>query len=157
MGNLGRTYLNYPITSPQMKIFLHILFISLVVILSPKKSFASDPDTTKNKYAADDPRNPDCPCHQYQKLAEDEYKRLLEKQKQDSLQKSGVVLQNNPLDSATATQNANTTVNTSKNSRHTKSARHKLSKELRKSKLLRVRKTSGKKWKKGHLIDCGRF
>jgi hypothetical protein len=26
-----------------------------------------------------DPRNPHCPCHKYQKLADDEYKRLLRK------------------------------------------------------------------------------
>jgi hypothetical protein len=26
-------------------------------------------DSTKNKFALDDPRNPECPCHNYQALA----------------------------------------------------------------------------------------
>jgi hypothetical protein len=34
-------------------------------------------DSTKSKYALTDPRNPDCPCHKYQKLADEEYARLL--------------------------------------------------------------------------------
>jgi hypothetical protein len=39
-------------------------------------SFASvATDTTKQQYALNDPRNPNCPCHKYQKMAEDEYKR----------------------------------------------------------------------------------
>lgn len=35
------------------------------------------PDSLSVQYPIDDPRNPECPCHQYQKLADDEYKRLL--------------------------------------------------------------------------------
>jgi hypothetical protein len=30
----------------------------------------------KVQYALNDPRNPDCPCHKYQKMADDEYKKL---------------------------------------------------------------------------------
>jgi len=36
-------------------------------------------DSTKQQYALNDPRNPDCPCHKYQKLAEEEYNELLKK------------------------------------------------------------------------------
>jgi hypothetical protein len=44
-----------------------------LLYISPCK--ASLPkDSTKQKYDLNDPRNPDCPCHKYQKLAEDEYK-----------------------------------------------------------------------------------
>lgn len=38
-------------------------------------------DSTKTKFPLDDPRNPDCPCHKYQKLADDEYKKLLAKER----------------------------------------------------------------------------
>lgn len=34
-------------------------------------------DTSKVKYDINDPRNPDCPCHQYQKLAEQEYQQMI--------------------------------------------------------------------------------
>jgi hypothetical protein len=46
------------------------LFVSLA-------SFATGGDTTKVKYDLNDPRNPDCPCHQYQKQADEEYQRML--------------------------------------------------------------------------------
>ncbi len=53
-------------------IFLLLLFIS-------KISFGTiiNTDTTKQQYALNDPRNPNCPCHKYQKLAEEEYRDLL--------------------------------------------------------------------------------
>lgn len=31
----------------------------------------------QSSYPINDPRNPDCPCHKYQKLADEEYKKLL--------------------------------------------------------------------------------
>ncbi len=36
-------------------------------------------DSTKSKYAITDPRNPNCPCHQYQAIADKEYARLTNK------------------------------------------------------------------------------
>lgn len=36
---------------------------------------ATDTTKTKQQYDINDPRNPDCPCHKYQKLAEEEYAR----------------------------------------------------------------------------------
>lgn len=33
-------------------------------------------DTLKNKYELNDPRNSNCPCHKYQKLADEEFKKL---------------------------------------------------------------------------------
>ena len=32
-----------------------------------------------NKYNINDPRNPNCPCHKFQKMADEEYKKLLAK------------------------------------------------------------------------------
>lgn len=37
-------------------------------------------DSSKTKYDINDPRNPHCPCHKYQKLADDEYRKLKEKE-----------------------------------------------------------------------------
>jgi hypothetical protein len=56
-----------------LRVLLFLLLISLDV--------SGQDDTTKNDsldklYALDDPRNPDCPCHQLQKQAENEYKAL---------------------------------------------------------------------------------
>lgn len=33
-------------------------------------------DSTKVKYKLNDPRNPNCPCHKYQKLADEEFRKL---------------------------------------------------------------------------------
>jgi hypothetical protein len=38
-------------------------------------------DSLKTKYDINDPRNPHCPCHQYQKLADEEFARLQNKEK----------------------------------------------------------------------------
>ena len=55
--------------------------LSIVIILiffSCTNSIHASTDTTKTKktqYDINDPRNPDCPCHKYQKLADEEYVR----------------------------------------------------------------------------------
>ena len=42
-------------------------------------SNGTESDSTKGKYPLNDPRNPSCPCHKYQKLADMEYAQLLKK------------------------------------------------------------------------------
>src|SRR4051812_5152499 len=37
-------------------------------------------DSLKSNFDINDPRNPQCPCHKYQKLADDEYRKLLGKE-----------------------------------------------------------------------------
>jgi hypothetical protein len=44
----------------------------------PAHERITEKDTT-HIYPLDDPRNPRCPCHEYQKQAEKEYARILEK------------------------------------------------------------------------------
>ena len=34
-------------------------------------------DSSKKYFDLNDPRNPNCPCHKYQKLADEEYKKIL--------------------------------------------------------------------------------
>lgn len=43
-------------------------------------AFSLPGDSSKINYAPDDPRNPDCKCHQYQKVADKEYKRTLQRE-----------------------------------------------------------------------------
>ncbi len=37
-------------------------------------------DSLKKSYDINDPRNPNCPCHKYQKMADDEYAKLMGKE-----------------------------------------------------------------------------
>ncbi|MGZ3885757.1 MAG: hypothetical protein ACXVPQ_10550 [Bacteroidia bacterium] len=58
-----------------------LALVLLVFLVLPSNSFSENEnspftDSTKTKYALNDPRNPDCPCHKYQKLADDEFKKL---------------------------------------------------------------------------------
>lgn len=39
--------------------------------------FAFNLKSQTSKYDINDPRNPHCPCHKYQKLADEEYKKML--------------------------------------------------------------------------------
>jgi hypothetical protein len=60
------------------EIFLIILLFS-IFLSSPAKFYSAFPDSTqkrKERYDINDPRNPDCPCHKYQELADREYWRL---------------------------------------------------------------------------------
>jgi hypothetical protein len=73
-----------------------ILFLGFFLV--PTTAAASgnsiDPDTNIVKYDLNDPRNPDCPCHKAQKLAEDEYRKSQVQQQQQ-----------NPVDNSTAQNN----------------------------------------------------
>jgi hypothetical protein len=78
-------------------------------------------DTTKQKYALNDPRNPDCPCHKLQKQAEDEYK---------ALQKKNTQQVTSPVNQAIVRQSEKKTAGTSEtvaSSSHHFEARHKFS------------------------------
>lgn len=54
------------------KNFIQVMFCVFCLSVS-----AEGEDSLKTKYDINDPRNPNCPCHKYQKLADDEYKALL--------------------------------------------------------------------------------
>jgi hypothetical protein len=49
---------------------LRALLLLLLLLLGSRSSYS------QNKYDLNDPRNPDCPCHQYQKMADEAYKQL---------------------------------------------------------------------------------
>jgi hypothetical protein len=56
-----------------------LLAVSLLFLFFVKSkactSLAGD-DSLKSKYDINDPRNPNCPCHKYQQLADNEYKQM---------------------------------------------------------------------------------
>ena len=53
------------------------LFLSFMFILAIANSNTINKDSLKSKYDLNDPRNPNCPCHKHQKLADEEYKNWL--------------------------------------------------------------------------------
>lgn len=53
---------------------LRLIFLFLFLIKIP---FAQ----TNQQYDINDPRNPNCPCHKYQKMADDEFEQLQKKNK----------------------------------------------------------------------------
>lgn len=51
------------------------LFLFLIFFMHA--AHASLPkDSARSKYELNDPRNPDCPCHKYQKMAEEEFRKF---------------------------------------------------------------------------------
>lgn len=55
----------YRTSKRELILFLLVLF------------FTFNLKSQSSKYDINDPRNPQCPCHKYQKLAEEEYKKML--------------------------------------------------------------------------------
>ena len=53
-----------------------IIIISLLFLNKKINALAFNNDSLKTKYELNDPRNPNCPCHKYQKLAEKEFKKM---------------------------------------------------------------------------------
>lgn len=57
----------------------------LLFFLFTQLSFAQ-PGNEKQVFDLNDPRNPDCPCHKYQKMADDEFEQLQKKNKLNQLE-----------------------------------------------------------------------
>lgn len=99
-----------------------ILFLGFCFL--PTTSSASiDPDTNIVKYDLNDPRNPDCPCHKAQQIAEDEYRNSQVHQRQNTVDRNEVNENNNASNSdksstsnsgnSNASNNGNTNSNNS--------------------------------------------
>ncbi|MDP3556960.1 MAG: hypothetical protein Q8T03_06260 [Bacteroidota bacterium] len=54
-----------------------VFFILLCFQFSFANAFNIKEDSLISKFPLNDPRNPHCPCHKYQKLADEEFKKLL--------------------------------------------------------------------------------
>lgn len=62
-------------------------FMGLLFFLLIKISLAQPVNTINQEYDLNDPRNPNCPCHKYQKMADDEFKKLQKKDKSNHSEK----------------------------------------------------------------------
>lgn len=70
---------------------LCLLFLSGAQLLSA--AGGGGRDTSKSKYPITDPRNPNCPCHQYQAQADREYAKLVQQSEHAGLlEKKGETL-----------------------------------------------------------------
>ena len=61
--------------------------MGLLFFILIKISFAQPVNTINQEYDLNDPRNPNCPCHKYQKMADDEFKKLQKKDKSNHTEK----------------------------------------------------------------------
>ena len=75
---------NMMVVIPSLLIGLWFFIVPLVTKANVTK------DSIQQKHALNDPRNPNCPCHKYQKLADDEFKKQMVENKKALLpSKSG--------------------------------------------------------------------
>jgi hypothetical protein len=131
---------------------------------------STDPDSTKQKYELNDPRNPDCPCHAAQKLAEEEYRKQQEQNAINNGKQNGdPANKNNPSDVDHNNNKQNSDVNTNKNISGTSSggsAKHysksnaslkQLNKWMKHMKRQLRKKNNGTKKGKRRLANCFHF
>lgn len=81
-----------------MKTFIYIVALSCISFFS----YASGEDSIKTKYDINDPRNPNCPCHQYQKIADEEYQKQIANEDvqnaSENVRNKVVAVKENPID-----------------------------------------------------------
>ncbi|MBA2613993.1 MAG: hypothetical protein H0U95_18665 [Bacteroidetes bacterium] len=58
---------------------ISLIFGLFIYQFSFANVFELKEDSLKSEFDIKDPRNPNCPCHKYQKLADEEYKKFLGK------------------------------------------------------------------------------
>jgi len=135
------------------------LFFFLLIFSAPKISFAigdTIPSDTTAKYDLWDPRNPNCPCHQYQKLADEEYARLHAQNNNPSDSSNQAVVVSND----TTYQNKNfvsTSTGSSKRYSSTRKSQREIARWMRKAKRCCAKKSKGTKKGKHRLASCFHF
>lgn len=63
--------------------FLFLSFLFFVLFSVGLNASITNKDSLKSKYDINDPRNPNCPCHKYQKIADEEYDKWLRQQSKE--------------------------------------------------------------------------
>lgn len=77
------------------QLFISVCLFNLWFIFSSFFLIANSPnDSLKQTYPLNDPRNPNCPCHKYQKLAEDEFRKNINDKKELVLSNSEKIKRN---------------------------------------------------------------
>jgi hypothetical protein len=119
------------------------------------------PDTNTVKYDVNDPRNPDCPCHAAQKLADEEYRRSHEQNNPNLVDQNpnpDVIVQTNTINNTNVNTNAAPVTTNSAGSQKHYSKYYKFQKKVgrwnKKMKRRLGKKHNGTKKGKRRLADC---
>lgn len=75
----------FDVRSSGVETRINFAFILLLILFINCKMNAVvlNKDSLKSKYDINDPRNPNCPCHKYQKIADEEYEKWLRQQSKE--------------------------------------------------------------------------
>ncbi|CAN5358335.1 hypothetical protein BH09BAC5_BH09BAC5_02200 [soil metagenome] len=145
------------------RVLYSLTMISFILLFAPKTSSACtngiSPDTNIVKYDLNDPRNPDCPCHAAQKLADEEYQRSLAKNDINPSNNNPVENDEQKIDNANV-NSTSTTTSGGGNSKHYSRTASQLKRISKWSK--RIKRKIGKRHngtKKGNhrLANCFHF
>lgn len=123
---------------------------------------STDTDTNKVKYELNDPRNPDCPCHNAQKQADEEYRKLQE-QNGNNAEQNNVATntnsknQENPNIDPNKNNTGAMTGGTSKHYSNSKNYSKHIMHWMKKVKRHLGNKNNGTKKGKRRLADCFHF
>lgn len=149
---------NFEIRAP-LKTKLQTAFLVITLIFFSTKNstactIAFDPDSTKTKYELNDPRNPDCPCHAAQKLADEEYRKLQEQNAINDVQDNA----DNQADVNKNTDHSGTSssIGTKHYSKSYRALKH-MNKLMKKMKRQMGKKNNGTKKGKRRLVNCFHF
>ena len=142
--------------------FACFIFLFLFFPHHTSASTGTDPDSGKVKYELNDPRNPDCPCHKYQKLAEDEYKKSLGNNDGNPVNNNDGNSVNNDNNNDVATKNTEQQSTSSANVTSKHYVKHsgsqkKMIKWVKKVKRKMGKKNNGTVKGKRRLADCFHF
>jgi hypothetical protein len=117
-------------------------------VVSPAVYQTAAGDTSK-KYPINDPRNPDCPCHKYQKIADEEYKKLKESEENQEAHEGGInTTGNSEIQNKNSSQSNNSETHGSSKFKRKKTFFYKLKK---------VSRHQGRQRKKHSVGDCSHW
>lgn len=69
-------------TVSPLRFLIVVLFVIMSLRAQSRSGINTPGDSSKIKYDINDPRNPLCPCHEYQKKADEEFAQLQKRQAQ---------------------------------------------------------------------------
>lgn len=149
-------------------ISLAAALVVLFLLFHPRThacTIALEPDTNIVKYELNDPRNPDCPCHAAQKLADQEYERL-QHQNDHPVNQETNPADHNPADNTVTNTNSDVHSNSSSGSPGSGSQKHysasnksmkKIMKWTKRMQRKLGKKNNGTKKGKHRLANCFQF
>jgi len=119
-----------------------ITFIKYLFLLVGLFQFNLYYSQNQEKYDINDPRNPNCPCHKYQKIADEEYKTLLASVNKN---KQSVIVTNNKSEKEASEKTNNSLTE-----------KDKIKKENRAKLLFHKKRKKGKKHSRFQCVFTGK-